>query len=104
VPLANEWEDAPFLTHIVPIRTRPRYNLYLFFQLMLKNMNAYPMSFPIVPKGKDIIRLVFHVHNTTDQVEVLVECIMAWAVEMMAIEKGKGGLPRAAREVYALSE
>jgi len=48
---------------------------------------------------------MFHSGNTEPQVEFLASTICNWAQEMIEIEeggKGKGKLPKAAQQVYAL--
>jgi 8-amino-7-oxononanoate synthase len=71
---------------------------------MLNNINAYAVSFPIVPKGKSRVRLVFHAHNSLDQAETLANVICEWAQEMLDIEAGgtESVIPSAARKVYAM--
>ncbi|KAI1820898.1 8-amino-7-oxononanoate synthase [Xylaria intraflava] len=102
--LEDDWESRPFQTHIVPLRTRPGHVMFLFFQLTLNNMNAYPMVFPVVPKGETRIRLVFHAHNTFAQIDALVSTICDWASEMLSIQHADSEitLPKAARRVYAM--
>ncbi|KAL6229937.1 hypothetical protein BDW75DRAFT_249155 [Aspergillus navahoensis] len=104
IPLAEDYESIEHLTHIVPVLTRPKHELYLFFHLMINNINAYNMSFPVVPKGKSRVRLVFHAHNDLDQAETLANVICEWAQEMLEIEDGQTDnvLPSAARRVYAM--
>ena len=103
-PLAEDWELRPCLSHIVPIRTRPRHEQYLFFHLSLANMNAYNISYPTVPKGSSRVRMIFHAHNTKDEVNAAVAAICDWASEMLDIENGasENVLPKAARQVYAM--
>lgn len=105
IPLAEDWDARPFLTHIVSVRTpQPRHELYLSLHLLLTNMNAYAVSYPVVPKGQSRVRLVFHAHNTTEQIDALVTGICEWAQEMMQMEDCDGGLtvPSAARKAFAL--
>ncbi|KAL6890032.1 8-amino-7-oxononanoate synthase [Trichoderma evansii] len=104
VPLAEDYETNEDLTHIVPVLTRPKHELYLFFHLLTRNINAYPISFPVVPKGKSRVRLVWHTHNTIDQAEKVANAICEWAQEMLDIEDGKtdNDLPSAARQVFAM--
>lgn len=99
VSLAEDYESIEHLTHIVPVLTRPKHELCLFFHLMINNINAYNMSFPVVPKGKSRVRLVFHAHNDLDQAETLANVICEWAQEMLEIEVGKteNVIPSAAR-------
>lgn len=104
IPLLEGWEQRPFQTHIVPLRTRPGHEMLLFFQFVIKNMNAYPMVFPVVPKGETRVRLVFHSHNTLEQIDTLVSVISSWAGEMLDIQRGDTNkvVPDAARRVYAM--
>jgi 8-amino-7-oxononanoate synthase len=103
IPLAEDYESIEHLTHIVPVLTRPKHELYLFFYLMINNINAYAMSFLVVPKGKSRVRLVFHANNGLDQAERLANVICEWAQEMLNIEadKTENVMASAARQVYA---
>lgn len=105
IPLAEDYESLDTLTHIIPVLTRPKHELYLFFHLMLNNINAYNIGYPVVPKGKSRVRLVFHAHNTLEQAETVANAICEWAEEMLEIEEGDGEnvMPSAARKVYAMS-
>lgn len=104
MPLAENWEQRHVHSHVVPIKTRPRHEQYLAFHLALDNMNAYSISYPVVPKKGSRVRLVLHAHNTEKEMDQLVASISAWAAEMLDIEFGrsKNTLPSAARHVYAL--
>lgn len=104
IPLAEDWDQRAVHSHIVPIKTRPRHEQYLAFHLALANMNAYSISYPVVPKGGSRVRLVLHAHNTKEEVEHLVATISKWAREMLDIEESgsRNALPAAARQVYAL--
>ncbi|KAI0005180.1 8-amino-7-oxononanoate synthase [Xylariaceae sp. FL0662B] len=102
IPFRDDWEHQPFQTHIVPLRTRPRHEMFLLFHLLKNQFNAYPFKFPVVPKGQS--RLVIHAHNTLEQIEKLATAICEWALEILSIEQGESDseLPSAARQVYAL--
>ncbi|CAG8962006.1 hypothetical protein HYFRA_00014114 [Hymenoscyphus fraxineus] len=104
IPLLEDWTQRPFQTHIVPLPTRAGHEMLVFFQLILNNMNAYPMAFPVVPKGQSRVRLIFHAHNTFGQIEDLASKICEWATEMLEIEKGdsKNELPKSARQAYSI--
>lgn len=71
--------------------------------VLANNMNAYPMAFPVVPKGESRVRLVFHAHNTEAQIDKLVTTICGWAKEMLDIKEGRteNSLPSATRQLYA---
>ena len=105
VPLRDDWEEQPFLTHIVPIWTRQRYSYWLVFHLQFAKFCTFPIEYPIVPRGQSRVRVAFHASNTESQVEGLVSTICEWAQEMIEIEKGVGNgnkVPKAARELYAI--
>lgn len=103
-PVSEDWKTKPFVTHIVPMRTRPRYTYWLMFHLMLSKFCSFAVEYPTVPKGQGRVRVMFHAHNTEDQVEDLAKAICAWAKEMLELEEAHGGMesiPTAARQVYA---
>ncbi|KAJ6480811.1 pyridoxal phosphate-dependent transferase [Mycena vitilis] len=61
---------------IIPIMTtRPR---PLSAHLLLLGMNARPITWPTVPKGKDRVRVCLHAGNTRADVDRLIEGIMQW--------------------------
>ncbi|KAL9121373.1 MAG: hypothetical protein Q9187_002067 [Circinaria calcarea] len=106
VPLSEDWEEQPSLTHIVPIWTRQRQSYWLVFHLQFSGFCAFPVDYPTVPKGQSRVRVAFHANNTEIQVEGLVIAICEWAQEMMEIEQGGGGgnkIPKAARQVYTIT-
>lgn len=80
--------------------------MLLFFQFVMNNLNAYPMVFPVVAKGESRVRLVFHSHNTLEQIDRLVFAISEWAGEILAIRRGdtNKALPDAARRAYAMQK
>lgn len=106
IPLADDWESLPFVTHIVPVYTRARYAHYLYLHLLLNaKTNTVPVGFPAVPKGTERVRLVFHAHNNDEEVERIAGAICDWAKEMMEIESGHkpaASIPTAAREAQAI--
>jgi len=103
IPLAEDWENREFQTHIVPIWSRQRYNFWLMFHLTLAKYCVFPVEYPTVPKGKGRVRVTFHGINTKEQVEGLAAGICEWAEEMIQIEdSGVEKIPKAARQVYAL--
>ena len=97
-------DSLPFVSPIVPIWTRPKHHLYLSFHLHLAGFQAFPINFPVVPKGTQRVRILLKASHTDEQVNALVACISAWAEEMLEIEDDKGGvsLPSAARQAYSL--
>ena len=104
IPLADGWQDRPFMTQLVPVLTRTRYENYLAWHLGLAGMAADPIGFPTVPKGESRVRLVFHAHNTLAETEAVAATICDWAAEILAIERGESNfsMPSAARKVFAM--
>ncbi|KAF4463802.1 Pyridoxal phosphate-dependent transferase major domain [Fusarium albosuccineum] len=103
VPLADGSESRPFVTQVVPVWTRPHQNLFLVFHLQMAKYCAYPIDFPVVPKGAPRVRCVFHNHNTDEEVKGLAHALYEWAQEMLDIEDGKvsSKIPVAARQAFA---
>jgi 8-amino-7-oxononanoate synthase len=74
----------------VPLKVRrPGLEKSLFTHLMLANINAYPVAYPVVPKGTALIRLVFHAHNTKEDIDHVINSVGSWAVEMLMMERGE---------------
>lgn len=101
------YEDAdvqPFLTQIIQLRTRTKHNFYLAFHLQRAGFSVFPISYPVVPKGTERVRIIFHASNTDAEVNSLVAAIAEWAQEMLEIESSgdRTRVPAAARHVYAL--
>ncbi|GFF35666.1 8-amino-7-oxononanoate synthase [Aspergillus udagawae] len=104
IPVAEDYESLDFVTHIVPIWTRQKYNWWLFFHLQLAKIAVVPIDYPQVPKGKSRVRVMIHAGNTEKEVDYLVATLCDFANEMIDIEEGgeKGKIPKAAQEIYAL--
>lgn len=102
VPLADDWESRPFLTHITPLWTRQKYLYWLYFHLLSSGYCTWPIEHPVVPPGQGRIRMTLHAANTEAQVEGLVGAVFTWVEEIIAIEEGATGgkVSRAAAEVY----
>jgi 8-amino-7-oxononanoate synthase len=82
--------------------TRQRYTKFLCYHLQLQGLNCFPIDYPVVPRGFNRLRIVFHATNTEAEVEHLANSICEWAQEMLLLEEsGKGGvrIPSAARQV-----
>lgn len=72
-------------TPIVPVLTsRPR---PLSAYLRTKGMNARPITWPTVPKGRDRIRVCLHSGNSREEVEKLAISMAEWAREQVSLEK-----------------
>lgn len=102
IPLCEDWENQPHTAHVVAIHTQKRHYYWLFFHLVLRNFSAWPVEYPTVPQDQGRVRIIFHGHNTEDQVLGLVDAICSWAQEMIDIQaaRQRGGvdeMPSAAR-------
>lgn len=106
IPVSENYESRDLQTQLVPLWTRERYGQWLAFHLDARKYSAFPVAFPVVPKGSARLRIVIHAGHTESQIDGLVAAICEWAEEMVQIEKGVGGrgkVPFAARQVYALT-
>lgn len=103
IPLAECWEEQPFVTPVAPIWTRPGYHYWLFCHLGLSKICAFAVQYPTVPKEYPRVRLVFHANHTESQVLRVVSAVCEWADEMIDIERSDDSVekvPQAARKVY----
>ena len=50
-------------------------------------MNARPITWPTVPKGKDRVRVYLHAGNSWSEIDRLIEAILEWAVDIVAKSK-----------------
>ena len=50
-------------------------------------MNARPITWPTVPKGKDRVRVCLHAGNSWSEIDRLIEAILEWAVDIVAKSK-----------------
>lgn len=102
VPLADGWEDRPFLAHIVPVMTRQKYTWWLYLQLLARSFCVFPVEHPVVPAGQGRLRVILHASNTEEQVHDFLDAIFSWVEEMVEIEDGKTAqtVSGAARRVY----
>ncbi|KAF8634139.1 hypothetical protein AX15_001044 [Amanita polypyramis BW_CC] len=68
------------LTPIIPLHTQ--YPRQLSAHLLRLGMNARPITWPTVPKGKDRVRICLHAGNTKDEIEHLACAASEWALDM----------------------
>ncbi|TCD63948.1 hypothetical protein EIP91_004758 [Steccherinum ochraceum] len=59
--------------------------------LRRKGMNARPITWPTVPKGKDRVRVCLHAGNTEEEVMRLAKEMVEWALEDMEKVSAGGG-------------
>lgn len=106
VPLADGWEDRPFLTHIVTIWTRQNYLYWIYLHLLSASYFVLPVQHPVVPIGQSRLRVTYHAENTIAQIVGFVEQIFAWVEEIIPIEEERSGMQvtKAAKEVYKWME
>lgn len=57
--------------------------------LIALGMNARPITWPTVPKGKDRVRVCLHAGNTRADVEKLAHGAIRWAQEILTEEERK---------------
>lgn len=104
VPLSEDWEERPYHSHVVAVKISGGHEFSLFVHLVMVNMQAYPISYPTVPKGTGLVRCLIHAHNTTEEIDRLVAAIGDWAEEIMEIQhsESKSTVPSALRRAMAL--
>ena len=105
IPVSRNWQLKEWHAHIVPLWTRQKYNYWLVFHLQLSGFSAYPVDYPVVPKGKSRVRLIFHAGNTEKEVKALATTICEFAQEMINIEEmddSAAQLPIKVQQMYAL--
>lgn len=69
--------ESHLLSPIIPVMTsQPR---PLSQHLRSLNINAKPITWPTVPKGKDRVRICLHAGNSRDDIVKLVDGIVEWA-------------------------
>ncbi|KAK2460162.1 hypothetical protein APHAL10511_007841 [Amanita phalloides] len=76
--LARLPDSRDDLAPIIPLHTR--YPRQLSAHLARLGMNARPITWPTVPKGKDRVRVCIHAGNTIEQVKNLAHAVSEWAV------------------------
>ncbi|KAL0945524.1 hypothetical protein HGRIS_001006 [Hohenbuehelia grisea] len=82
-PDAADALNAP--SPIIPIMTsQPR---PLSSYLLNLGMNARPITWPTVPKGKDRVRVCLHSGNTREDVEKLADGVISWAEAIVLEQK-----------------
>lgn len=82
--------SASLATPIVPLMTS--YPRPLATRLRTHGLNARPITWPTVPKGKERVRICLHAGNSFGEVDLLIQRAMEWAVEMAAGSSG-GPIP-----------
>lgn len=103
---SDDWEERDLHSQLVMLWTRERHGRWLTFHLDARKYTVFPVTFPVVPKGSARLRVVIHADHTESQIDGLVAAICEWAEEMVQIERGAGGrgkVPWAAQQVYALT-
>ncbi|KDR78610.1 hypothetical protein GALMADRAFT_63676 [Galerina marginata CBS 339.88] len=76
----------PLPSPIIPIHTpHPR---PLSAYLLALGLNARPITWPTVPKGKDRVRVCLHAGNTRAEVDRLVRGVVDWAEETLRLGVG----------------
>ena len=78
---------------IVPLHTP--HARALAAHLLARGMNARPIAWPTVPKGRDRVRVCLHAGNTTEEVDRLVSGVVGWATGVVQRERQGAGVPSA---------
>ncbi|KAF8919490.1 pyridoxal phosphate-dependent transferase [Mucidula mucida] len=86
ISLPPHLETSP----IIPIMTP--YPRRLSAYLYARNMNARPITWPTVPKGKDRVRVCLHAQNTKEELDRLINGMITWAEEVVAEQRGDSSL------------
>ncbi|KAH6909374.1 PLP-dependent transferase [Coprinopsis sp. MPI-PUGE-AT-0042] len=74
-PLAKHTSDPSPIIPLLTSRPRP----LSAFLLSKHGINARPITWPTVPKGKDRVRVCLHAGNTREEVDLLVRAVVEWA-------------------------
>ena len=78
------------LSPIIPIMTCQPRPLSSF--LHQNGINARPITWPTVPKGKDRVRVCLHAGNSREDIDLLVKGMVKWASGVMIYGVGKSKL------------
>lgn len=73
--------DSELVPPIIPVMTSTPRPLSAYLREL--GLNARPISWPTVPKGRDRVRVCLHAGNSEDDVERLVDGIVRWADDEM---------------------
>ncbi|KAJ7193794.1 pyridoxal phosphate-dependent transferase [Mycena pura] len=78
-------QQSSLASPIIPIMTtRPR---PLSAYLLARGMNARPITWPTVPKGKDRVRVCLHAGNTKADVDRLIAAMLEWAKREIVVDR-----------------
>lgn len=58
-------------------------------RLRTLGLNARPIAWPTVPKGKERVRICLHAENSFEEVDLLIQYSMKWATEMAVRSSGE---------------
>lgn len=57
-------------------------------------LNARPITWPTVPKGKERVRICLHAENTFEELDLLIKHSMQWATEIAGAGSSGGVLAK----------
>lgn len=80
IPAASTWRDLDFLPPIIPLLTRIGLCHSLVDTLTACGYFAIGGGFPVVPAGKERVRVIIHADHTESQIEGLADAVVKWAV------------------------
>ncbi|CAG8948468.1 unnamed protein product [Penicillium salamii] len=79
VPILRGWEMRPFQTPIVTVYTQKGQSKPLSIELRGRGYSVQQGGHPFIPRGLEGIRIMVHAGNNENEIQGLVEGIMAWS-------------------------
>ncbi|PYI02048.1 PLP-dependent transferase [Aspergillus sclerotiicarbonarius CBS 121057] len=83
IPTEVTWASESFHAPIIPLNTRQGHAKSLARRLHQANYWVNPVHQPLVPKGKERVRLVLHADNTEAEIDEVLGLIMEWSMEQV---------------------
>ncbi|KAJ5698178.1 pyridoxal phosphate-dependent transferase [Penicillium macrosclerotiorum] len=77
----GDWYNTPFIAPIIPLIPRPGRCVELAEFLKKKGLSTVSLQHPVVSRSAERVRVVIHVHNTPEEIKILVDTVMRWAGE-----------------------
>ena len=81
IPTEGTWASEFFHAPIIPLTTREGDANNLAHRLHQANYWVNPVHYPLVPEGKERVRLVLHADNTEAQIDDILRVMMEWSME-----------------------
>ncbi|KAI5122745.1 hypothetical protein M0805_009830 [Coniferiporia weirii] len=94
--------DEPFFnlfSPIIPVMTPSPRPLSAYLRDL--GLNARPITWPTVPKGKDRVRVCLHAGNTKEDIDRLADAVVCWArVELKGSPRGRMAMTRGGTDAF----